>query len=177
MISIVLVAAVAENGVIGHGNAMPWRLKTDLRRFRSLTTGKPVIMGRKTFESIGAPLKGRTNIVVTREARYAAPGVLVASDFARAVEAATGDARRRGVNEIIIGGGSEIYAAFLPQAHRMEITRVAASPDGDTRFPQFDAAQWDIAERATVPASAEDVFATTWLTYTRRLVDSSQATG
>ena len=106
---IALVAAVAENGVIGRGNALPWRLKSDMGHFRELTMGKPVVIGRKTYLSIGKPLKGRTTIVVSRDPAFAAPGVLVAPNLDDALTAARGDALRRGAEAIIVAGGGDIY--------------------------------------------------------------------
>jgi dihydrofolate reductase len=165
---IVLVAAVAENGVIGRDNAMPWRLKSDLKRFRALTTGKPVIMGRKTFQSLGRPLKDRTNIVVSRDPAFNAPGAVVVATMEAALEVARGDALRRGVNEIIIGGGSHVYGAFLPIATRIEMTLVHATPEGDTRFPAVDPTVWEEVLRTPGDQAPEDTAPTTWLTYTRR---------
>src|SRR4051812_8705967 len=107
---IVLVAAVADNGVIGQGGAMPWRLKADLARFRAMTMGKPVIMGRKTYDSIGKPLAGRTTIVVSRDPVLAIAGAVITPGLAQALAVAQGDALRRGVGEIIIAGGADIYA-------------------------------------------------------------------
>ena len=107
---VVLIVAVADNGVIGAGGAIPWRLKTDQQRFKMLTTGKPVVMGRKTFASLRRPLPGRTNIVVTRDGSFRAAGAVVATSFADARAVATGDALRRSATEIAVIGGAEIYA-------------------------------------------------------------------
>ncbi|HLQ90634.1 MAG TPA: dihydrofolate reductase, partial [Xanthobacteraceae bacterium] len=141
-ISIVLVAAVADNGVIGEGGGLPWRLKSDLAHFRAATIGKPVVMGRKTYHSIGKPLKGRTNIVVTRDRSFALPGVLVVPNLDAAFTAARGDALRRGVDEVAVIGGAEIYAQTLVRADRIVLTRVHSSPAGDTMFPTIDPAVW-----------------------------------
>ena len=127
MISIIVAAA--ENDVIGRQGRLPWRLSDDLRRFRALTLGKPVVMGRKTWESIGRPLPGRRNIVITRRAGYVAEGADVV-DSSDAAVAAAGDAA-----EIMIIGGSEIYAVFLPSTDRIYLTRVHAELDGDAFFP------------------------------------------
>ena len=164
---IVLVAAVAENGVIGNGNAMPWRLKSDLQRFRARTIGKPVIMGRKTYESLGRPLAGRTNIVVSRDPAFGASGILVATSIEQAMEAARGDALRRGGAEIVVGGGSHIYAAMMPVATRLDITQVHARPDGDSVFPPIDPALWHETDRQPAPRTSEDSAAMTWITYQR----------
>ena len=115
---------------------MPWRLKSDMRHFRALTTEKPVVMGRKTYLSLSIkPLPRRTNIVVTRDPAFTAPGVLVASSLEAALQAARGDALRRGADAIMVIGGGEIYAQAMPFAHRLEITQIHASPQGDARFP------------------------------------------
>lgn len=167
MMDIVLVAAVAENGVIGRDNALPWRLKSDLRHFRALTIGKPVLMGRKTFLSIGKPLSARTNIVVSRSLAFAAPGIIVAHDLACALTVAHGDALRRGAGEIMVIGGADIFAALLPQAHRLEITRVHARPQGDAAFPAIDTTVWREASRTDHAPGADDDAAFTVLTYQR----------
>jgi dihydrofolate reductase len=132
---IVFVVAVAANGVIGRDNAMPWKLKSDMAHFRRVTTGRPVIMGRKTFLSIGKPLKDRTNIVVTRQKDFHAPGVVVAHSLDAALDVARGDAMRRFAAEIAVIGGADIYAQLMDRADRLEITEVHASPEGDTLFP------------------------------------------
>ena len=131
---IVLIVAVAENGVIGAGGAIPWRLKSDMQRLKAMTMGKPVVMGRKTFESFAPAASGRTNIVVTRDAAFRAAGAVVTTSFADAKAIATGDALRRFATEIAVIGGAEIYAQWMDSADRLEITEVHARPDGDTRF-------------------------------------------
>ena len=166
-VPLVLVAAVAENGVIGRGGGLPWRLKTDLKRFRALTVGHPVVMGRKTYLSFGKPLKGRTNIVVTRDPAFAAMGVVVAPNLEAALAAAEGDALRRGAAAIVIGGGADIYAATIERASRLEITRVHARPEGDTVFPTIDPAQWREAAREEYGAGPDDEAPFTTLTYER----------
>ena len=136
LMEIVFVVAIAENGVIGAGNAMPWRLKSDMARFKALTIGKPVIMGRKTFESLPwrRPLPNRTNIVITRDAAYRAAGAVVTTSAADAGAVALGDALRRSVAEIAVIGGAEIFRQWLDRADRLEITEVHARPEGDTHF-------------------------------------------
>jgi len=166
-VSIVLLAAVADNGVIGRDNVIPWRLSSDLRRFKALTMGKPVIMGRKTYLSIGKPLAGRTNIVVSRDAAFSAPGVLVAGDLAAALAAARGDALRRGVDEIAVIGGTDIFTQCMPLADRLEITHVHARPDGDTFFPPIDETQWRAAARSEHPAGPQDETSFSYVTYRR----------
>src|SRR6201991_5191905 len=134
MIEIVLMVAVAENGVIGSAGAIPWRLKSDVQRLKAMTMGKPVVMGRKTFESLRRPLPGRTNIVITRDAAFQADGALVVTSSERAYEAARGDALRRFATEIMVIGGAEIYMQWMPRADRLEITEVHATVEGDASF-------------------------------------------
>lgn len=162
---IVLVVAVADNGVIGRDGAMPWHLPADLRHFKRLTTGKPVVMGRKTFESIGKPLPGRHNIVLTRDSAWHADGVTVVPNLAEAIAAAGLDPRAR-AGEIMVVGGAQIYAQAMPIATRIELTRIHISPEGDTRFPPLDPAQWQEASRTAWPAEG-DAPAHEFLTYVR----------
>jgi dihydrofolate reductase len=164
---LVLVAAVAENGVIGRAGGLPWRLKTDLKRFRALTVGHPVVMGRKTYLSFGKPLKYRTNIVITRDPEFAAAGVVVAPSLEAAMEVAEGDALRRGAAAIVIGGGADIYAKTIDRAARLEITRVHARPEGDTIFPAIDPTRWRETARQEFAAGPDDEVAFTSLTYER----------
>ncbi|MBK3659788.1 dihydrofolate reductase [Bradyrhizobium diazoefficiens] len=166
---IVFVVATAENGVIGAGGAIPWRLKSDMQRFKALTIGRPVIMGRKTFESLPGrrPLPGRTNIVITRDADYRAAGAVVTTSAAEAGAVARGDALRRSVAEIAVIGGAEIYRQWLDRADRLEITEVHARPDGDTHF-EIDRAGWDETSRVRYPAGPDDSADFSYVTYRRR---------
>jgi dihydrofolate reductase len=166
-IAIVLVAAVADNSVIGRDNALPFRQSSDLKRFKALTLGRPVLMGRKTFVSIGRPLPGRTNIVVSRDPGFAAAGIVEAADLDFAMAAARGDARRRGVNEIAVIGGADIFTRLMPLADRLEITHVHARPEGDTLFPPIDASQWRAAAKSELPAGPQDEAPATCVTYVR----------
>jgi len=166
-IAIVLVAAVAENGVIGRDNALPWRLKSDLRRLRARTWGKPIVMGRKTFQSVGRPLPGRTNIVVTRDRDFSASGVVVAPDLRTALETARGDALRRGADAIAIMGGAAIYAETLPIADRLDLTLVKGCPEGNVRFPSIDPQTWREVERSEHKAEAGDAVDFAFITYER----------
>lgn len=145
-----LIAAVAENGVIGRDNGLIWRLGSDLRRFKALTMGKPVLMGRKTYESIGRPLPGRRILVLTRDRTLAIPGVTVVRDWAEAL-AAAGSAE-----ELMVAGGGEIYALALPHADRIHFTEVAASPPGDTVFPAFERSGFREVSRAAHPPGERD---------------------
>jgi dihydrofolate reductase len=164
---IVLVAAVAENGVIGRKGGLPWRLKSDLQHFRTLTTGKPVVMGRKTWDSIGKPLRGRTNIVVTRDPAFTAPGAVVTASVDAALAIARGDALRRQADAIAVIGGGDVYAQLMSVATRLEITRVHARPDGESVFPPIDPAVWRETARRECPAGPGDEASFTILTYIR----------
>ena len=165
---VVVIVAVAENGVIGAGGAMPWRLKSDMSRFKALTSGRPVLMGRKTFLSIRRPLPGRTNIVVTRDAGFRAAGAVVTHSVADAMAIATGDALRRFATEIAIIGGAEIYAQCMDRADRLEITEVHARPEGDTHLAAIDPAVWEEVARVRNPAGPEDSVDFSYVTYRRR---------
>ena len=136
MTRIAIIAAMAENRVIGRENRLPWRLSADLRRFKSLTMGKPVIMGRKTYESIGKPLPGRSNIVVTRDPDYRAPGCQVVHSLDQALEAAAGH------DEVMVIGGAELYRQTLERAERIYLTLVKAELDGDALFPRIETRHW-----------------------------------
>jgi dihydrofolate reductase len=166
-VAIILVAAVAENGVIGRDNALPFRQSSDLKRFKALTIGKPILMGRKTFVSIGRPLPGRTNIVVSRDLNFAPDGVIVVRDLESALETARDDAQRRGVDEIAAIGGTDIFTQLLPLADRLEITHVHARPEGDTYFPPIDAAEWYTVARSDHPAGPQDEAGFSYVTYAR----------
>jgi dihydrofolate reductase len=167
-VRLVLVAAVADNGVIGQGGGLPWRLKSDMAHFRSVTIGKPVVMGRKTWASIGKPLAGRTNIVVTRDPDFAAAGVLVAPTVAAALTAARGDALRRSADQIVVIGGAELYAQTMASADQLVITHVHLQPEGDTRFPAIDPALWSEIARKEHGAGPQDAAPFSIVTYTRR---------
>lgn len=173
---IVFVVAVADNGVIGQGNAMPWRLPSDLKRFKRLTLGRPVIMGRRTFLSIGRPLPGRTNVVVTRDRAFAAPGVVAAPSLEAAFAAAKGDALRRAVPEIMVIGGADIFAQALDRADRLEVTEVHAAPEGDAHLAPFDPAAWEEVARTRQPAADGDSADVSYVTYRRRVRSRDRAT-
>jgi dihydrofolate reductase len=164
---IILVAAVADNGVIGQEGRLPWRLKSEMAHFRAVTVGKPVVMGRKTYISIGAPLKGRTNIVVSRDRTFAAPGVLAATSVNAALDVARGDALRRGANAIAVIGGADLYAQCMALADRLVITRVHLRPSGDTKFPDIDPAIWRAAGRTEHQAGPDDEAGFTLVEYVR----------
>lgn len=162
---ISLVVAVAENGVIGRDGGMPWRLSTDMKRFKATTMGKPVVMGRKTWESFPKrPLPGRHNIVITRDPAYAAEGASVVASL----EAALALARAEGAKETCVIGGGEIYAAALPLADILDVTHILAEIDGDTRFPAIDPAIWREASREDFSPGDKDSHATRHVVYERR---------
>ena len=165
---IVFVVAVAENGVIGAKGAMPWRLKSDMQRLKAITMNKPVVMGRKTFESLRRPLPGRTNIVITRDTAWRAAGAVVTHSVADARAVATGDALRRFATEIAVIGGAEIYAQWMDFADRLEVTEVHARPDGDTRLAAISQAEWEEVARQRHPAGPDDSADFSYVTYRRR---------
>jgi len=150
---ITLIAAVARNGVIGRDNGLIWRLRSDLRRFKALTLGKPVLMGRKTFDSIGRPLPGRRILVLTRDTAFAVPGVEAVHDWALALAAAAE------AGELMVAGGAEIYRLALPQADRIHLTEVDLAPEGDTVFPEFDRTAYRETLREAHPAGEYDACA------------------
>jgi dihydrofolate reductase len=165
--NIVVLAAVAGNGVIGRGNALPWRLKSDMQHFRAVTMNKPVVLGRKTYLSIGKPLKGRTTIVVSRDRAFAAPGIVVAPDLDAALAAARGDALRRNADAIVIAGGADIYAQVMPLATRLIITEVHKHLEGDTHFPAIDPKAWREIARSEQEPAADDEAPFAFVTYQR----------
>jgi dihydrofolate reductase len=165
---IVLIVAVADNGVIGSRDSIPWRLKTDQQRLKTMTMGKPVVMGRKTFISLRRPLPGRTNIVITRDNHFRAAGAVVTTSFDAARAVALGDALRRSAAEIAVIGGAEIYAQWMPYADRLEITEVHAYPEGDTYFAAIDAVSWEEVARTRNPAGSGDGADFSYVTYRRR---------
>jgi dihydrofolate reductase len=155
---ISLLVAASENGVIGRDNGMPWHLPDDLKHFKALTLGKPVLMGRRTFDSIGRPLPGRTNLVLTRSPEWSVPGVTVVADLDAAIRAAAGAA------ELVVAGGAQVYALALPRATRIYLTRIHASVNGDTHLPDIDLAQWQETARALHPADARHPYAMSFVT-------------
>jgi len=170
-VAIVIVAAVGENGVIGRDGGLPWRLKSDMKHFRSLTWGKPVLMGRKTYQTLRRPLPGRTNIVITRDQNFFASGVLVARSLELALAVARGDALRRGVDEIAVIGGAEVYRQTLALAQRIALTLVHVRPEGETRFPPIERELWQETERVEHAAGAGDDAPFTFVAYRRRCTE------
>jgi dihydrofolate reductase len=154
--------AVADSGVIGRDNGLPWHLPDDLKRFKSLTLGKPIIMGRRTFDSIGRPLPGRQNIVMTRDTSYRHDGVTAVHDVDAAVRAA-GDAA-----EIMVIGGAELFRLFLPRAGRVHLTRVHADVAGDVLWPALDQRQWQVVQRESHAADERHAYAMTFEVWEKR---------
>jgi dihydrofolate reductase len=161
--------ARGRNGVIGRGADLPWRLRTDLRRFRALTLGKPVIMGRKTWESLPrAPLPGRTNIVLTRDPTFEAKDAVVCQDFAEALDIAREQAAEDGKDEVCVIGGAALFALAAPRATRVYLTEVEGEPEGDVLMPPLDEAGWREVSREAVPAGPDDDYPTVFRVLQRR---------
>ena len=163
-----LVVAVATNGVIGRDNKLLWRLKTDLKRFRSLTIGKPIIMGRKTFDSIGRPLPGRRTIIVSRDATLGVPDVIVAHSLPEAIVHGEALSREMGVDEITIAGGGTIYEQAMPMATHIYVTEVDLNPEGDSFFPSIDHSKFKQVSRKAYPAGGDDEAPFAFVDYVRR---------
>src|SRR6476620_8013075 len=165
---MVLVAAIGDNLVIGREGQLPWRLRSDLQHFRKLTLNRPLIMGRKTHESIGKVLDGRTNIVLTRDLSLVSPGTVLATSLDAALSFARNDAIRRGVDEIMVIGGGDIFAATMDMAERLEITHVHTSPEGDALFPLIDPEVWQEISREEHYAGPDDDADFSLVTYIKR---------
>lgn len=162
-----LMVAVAENGVIGRGNKLPWHLPNDLKYFKSVTWGKPVIMGRKTWESLGRPLPGRTNIVISRQPDYAPVGARVVPTLDDAVTLAESIALIDGVDEAVVIGGAEIYALALPRCDRLYLTEVHADVDGDAHFPAWERTHWREVKRERFAATDANPYAYSFVVHER----------
>lgn len=159
MISIIVAASA--NNVIGARGDLPWRLSDDLKRFKAITMGKPIVMGRKTWDSIGRPLPGRQNIVVTRQADFAADGCDIVASKKEAI-AVTG-----GAEEVMVIGGSQVYELFLPDAERLYLTRVHAEVEGDAFFPEIDESEWLLVNDELHTANDRNAFDYSFRTYER----------
>ena len=166
-VRIALVAAVAKNGVIGAEGGMPWRLPSDLRRFKQTTLGNPGVMGRKTHESIGKALPGRPNIVVTRDKSYESDGISVVHSVEAALDRAREVAAESGADEIHVIGGGTIYREAMPLAEKLYITHVDAEPEGDTHFPPIDPQQWHVVHDEAVESDHRDTASTRFVVYER----------
>jgi dihydrofolate reductase len=165
---IAFAAAAGENGVIGAGGRLPWKLPSDLKQFRKLTLGKPIVMGRKTYQSIGKPLDGRDNIVVTRDRTFAAAGVHVAFSLADALILGRQLAAGRGATEVVVIGGAEIFRAALAQADRVYLTRVHGAPPGDTYLDPLDPTVWLETKREAMVGGPGDQYAADFITLDRK---------
>lgn len=159
---ISLIVAMSENNVIGRDGAMPWRLSADLRRFKQITMGHHMLMGRKTFDSIGRALPGRTTVVISRSATYEDPNIQIARSLEEALAVAEED------DEVFVVGGAQIYALALPHVDRIYLTRVHATLDGDTFFPNVAWNEWSLVESTEYAADEKNDFAVSFLTYNRR---------
>jgi len=163
-----MIAAIAQNSVVGRDNQLPWYLPEDLKNFKRLTLGKPILMGRLTYESIGRPLPGRTNIVVTRNKDYQAAGVTMVHDFAEALEVASDIALSDGAEELMVIGGAQIYSEALASADTLYLTEVHADIMGDAYFPHVDWDLWQESDRENFVGAASDSLDYSFVTYRRR---------
>jgi dihydrofolate reductase len=165
---LVAVAAVARNGVIGADNRLPWRVSSDLKHFKALTMGKPLILGRRTFQSLGRPLPGRSIIVITRDPQFSAAGVEIAGSPLEALALARQLAKTLSADEIIVGGGADIFRDLLDETQRIELTDIAMEPEGDAFFPKLDMSQWRETKRETPPRGERDEADFAFVTLARR---------
>lgn len=161
---ISIIAAMGRNRVIGIKNTLPWKLPADMARFRQLTLGKPIIMGQKTFESIGKALPGRINIVLTREERFQAPSCVIA----RSIEQALQVAKNTDAKEVMIGGGASVYQQFLPLADRLCLTLIEGEFEGDAFFPEFNYQDWEETERVENESDKDNPYQYTFLTLQKK---------
>jgi dihydrofolate reductase len=168
-IKIAMIAGVAANGVIGSDQTIPWRVPSDMAFFKQTTMGKPIIMGRKQYETVGRPLPGRTNIVITRQSGYQPEGVLVFNDIENALEKARSIAHADGVDEIMVIGGGELYAQLIDRADRLYISHIDLQPAGDVHFPDIAPAQWAVVDLPEVAPSPKDEATYRVKVYERRL--------
>ena len=162
-----LIVAQAQNRVIGRNNALPWYLPNDLKYFKKVTLGKPIIMGRKTYESIGRPLPGRPNIVISRQQDYAPEGISVVPNLEEAISLAESLVEINGGDEVMVIGGAQIYALALPQADRLYITQVHAEVEGDAHFPEFNLEQWQELGREDFSAQEPNPYDYSFIVYER----------
>ncbi len=154
---VALVVAMADNRAIGLGGNLPWHLSSDMRYFRKITMGKPIVMGRLTFKSLGRALPGRVNIVLTRDRDFVAPGAIMAHSLAEGLAQARRAAEEAGVGEIMVIGGEDVFRAVLPQAGRIYLTEVHASPEADTWFPALDGREWrEVSREDHAPGPKDD---------------------
>ncbi|WP_277252033.1 dihydrofolate reductase [Neptunomonas phycophila] len=164
---LAMIVAQSSNRVIGRDNKLPWYLPGDLKYFKQATMGKPIIMGRKTFESIGKPLPGRLNIIISRDASFTAQGIKVVMSLPEAIELAESQALIDGVDEAMIIGGAQIYALALPEVERLYITQVHADIEGDAYFPEFNRSQWTELGREDFSAQGPNPYDYSFIVYQR----------
>lgn len=167
-----MIVAAAENGVIGRNNALPWHLPEDLRYFRRVTMGKPIIMGRKTYESIGRPLPGRSNIVITRNPDFSAAGVRVVASVEEALRVAEEITDGDAGDELVVIGGAEIYRSALPRAERLYVTEVHAEVEGDAQLPSIDWSLWHQLSRERHLAGGDNPYDYSFVVYERVAVQA-----
>jgi dihydrofolate reductase len=165
---ISVVVAVARNDVIGRDGGLPWRLSTDLKRFKALTMGKPVVMGRVCYDSIGKPLPGRPNIVITRNRDFAPQGVIVAHSVEEGIAQAGTEAAKLGVDEVCVIGGGVVYRETMERATLLHVTHIETEIEGDTFFPPIDPAIWEPGPAEVVPAGERDDYPSRFVTYRRK---------
>jgi dihydrofolate reductase len=165
---VALVVAMGENGAIGKDGALPWRLHSDMRYFRKVTMGKPIVMGRRTFESLPRVLDGRLNIVLSRDRVFEARGAVVAHDLEGALNVARHETERSDAGEIMVIGGEEVFRESLPQAGRIYLTEVEAAPEADAWFPDFDRSEWREVSREAHPAGPKDDYAFSFVVLDRK---------
>ena len=156
-----IIAAMSANRVIGRNNSLPWKLPADLKRFKNLTMGHHLLMGRKTFESIGQPLPGRTTVVITRQTRYSPTGALVAHSIEQALQLAAQD------SEVFVAGGAQIYQQMLPRADRLYLTSLDKEFEGDSTFPDFDESDWQLIFQENRGPDEKNAYHYSFLTYER----------
>ncbi len=171
---VAMIVAVARNGVIGHNGDLPWRLSSDLKMFRRLTMGKPLIMGRRTFQSLGKPLDGRDNIILTRDPDYQAEGAIVVTTIEEALAVAKTCAAQRAAGEIMVIGGAQIYEAARDIAQRIYWTDVEAEPPGDTFFSKLDPSQWNLVAEEPIDKGPRDEYSATLKIYERQAGDTAK---
>jgi dihydrofolate reductase len=168
-IKIVIIVAVSENGIIGRDGEMPWKLSTDLKRFKALSMGKPLVMGRKTFESVGSrPLPGRPHIIVSRSHKFEMPSVETVGSLEEALDRGRAIAAETGVDEVCVVGGGEIYRQALGLTDMLHVTHVNTTVEGDTSFPRIDPEKFELIEETAVPAGEKDNYPTRYAIYRRR---------
>jgi dihydrofolate reductase len=170
-VSVAIIVAMAEGQVIGVDNRLPWHLPADLKYFKATTLGKPIVMGRKTYESIGRPLPGRRNIVVSSNKDYAIEGVTVVHSIESALAVARDEALKSGMDEVMVIGGAQLYRDCLPLVDRLYVTRIHAEIDGDATFPALDWSLWQQQSREDFAANESGSFAYSFLIYSRKLAD------